>query len=363
MEARLPSAADRAEARIKQLCGLGLGGQAIVPALLNALHLLVPSYSNAFYWTDEHCRVTNLYFEDPSTVAWLYLSDFYNRRRLVADSTRPTHPDPVPVVVTRQPDASDFYTLDLNAPIYGPLDRYQFMRVLVSDAHRALGTLQLCRLKGEVTFSAGDEKRVATVAPYIAHGLTAQVNGQIPLAESEERGFLLIDLDGRLRLSSPLGRKLLFLAAHPSISPTTVRRSPGAAAPAEVAQLGERLAGAFAGKGQNVQHAVWRERNTWGGFGFHAYRLDEGNPWYAQIGVIVQHHEPLAIKLWRNLENLPLSKRQTAVCLLMASGLSYAAIARRLEIAESTAIDHARHLYDKLDVHNRTELMNKLLAS
>jgi hypothetical protein len=41
--------AAHAQARLQQLCCLGLGGHAIMPALLNELHDLILSYSNAFF--------------------------------------------------------------------------------------------------------------------------------------------------------------------------------------------------------------------------------------------------------------------------------------------------------------------------
>ncbi|MBI3345243.1 MAG: hypothetical protein HY028_10390 [Gammaproteobacteria bacterium] len=75
-------AAKKAEERIKQLRCLGLGGEVIVPTLLKELHAVAPSYSNNFLWSDKHCNLTNLYFEDPINVdiAPLYLSEFYKKR-------------------------------------------------------------------------------------------------------------------------------------------------------------------------------------------------------------------------------------------------------------------------------------------
>ena len=46
----------------------------------------------------------------------------------------------------------------------------------------------------------------------------------------------------------------------------------------------------------------------------------------------------------------------------MAIGSSYDGIARQLGISRHTAISHGRWIYDKLDVHNRAELINKLLS-
>jgi DNA-binding CsgD family transcriptional regulator len=62
----------------------------------------------------------------------------------------------------------------------------------------------------------------------------------------------------------------------------------------------------------------------------------------------------------RNIQRLPLSNRQGQVCFLMANGATNDAIAERLGISKHTAIAHGRWIYNKLDVHNRTELVNRL---
>jgi len=47
----------------------------------------------------------------------------------------------------------------------------------------------------------------------------------------------------------------------------------------------------------------------------------------------------------------------------MATGASTEAVAERLGISKHTANQHGRWIYDKLDVHSRTELMSKLLSN
>jgi DNA-binding CsgD family transcriptional regulator len=46
----------------------------------------------------------------------------------------------------------------------------------------------------------------------------------------------------------------------------------------------------------------------------------------------------------------------------MASGASNESIAQRLGISRHTAKEHGRWIYNKLDVHNRAELVAKLLS-
>lgn len=62
------------------------------------------------------------------------------------------------------------------------------------------------------------------------------------------------------------------------------------------------------------------------------------------------------------MDKLPLSGRQLQMCLLVAGGHSNAQIAARLGVSENTVIYHSHQVYSKLDVHNRAELVSKLLG-
>jgi len=64
--------------------------------------------------------------------------------------------------------------------------------------------------------------------------------------------------------------------------------------------------------------------------------------------------------LVRRCEELGLSERQREVTLLVADGLEYKEIAGRMNISERTVIRHVQNLYDKLGVHNKVELINRL---
>ncbi len=55
-----------------------------------------------------------------------------------------------------------------------------------------------------------------------------------------------------------------------------------------------------------------------------------------------------------------LSQREAEVMELIARGNSVAAIAERLIISENTVRTHAKHIYTKLDIHKRQELLDLL---
>jgi len=48
------------------------------------------------------------------------------------------------------------------------------------------------------------------------------------------------------------------------------------------------------------------------------------------------------------------------VCQLLAAGLPRAELAKRLGVTDNTAITHCRNLFQKLGVHRRAELVEKL---
>lgn len=108
----------------------------------------------------------------------------------------------------------------------------------------------------------------------------------------------------------------------------------------------------------------WSRENSLGRFIFRAHRLEQARkfPYKPMIWITLRRQEPLPFKLLRRIDKLPLSFREMQFCLVMASGYSQSTIAKRLNISEHTAIAHRRHIYAKLTVHNRAELMSKLLA-
>ncbi|MBK7469976.1 MAG: hypothetical protein IPI73_04390 [Betaproteobacteria bacterium] len=102
-------------AHIRQLCCLGLGGRAIMPALLKAARELVPSDSAEFFWVDARGEMTNHYAERmlPADAMQFYFRqpDAAGEHPLFASfRTRAAQPDPVTTLsVTDAFRRSDHY--------------------------------------------------------------------------------------------------------------------------------------------------------------------------------------------------------------------------------------------------------------
>lgn len=60
-----------------------------------------------------------------------------------------------------------------------------------------------------------------------------------------------------------------------------------------------------------------------------------------------------------NMESL-LTERERQVMQLLATGLTYAAIARQLEVSPETVKMHLKNIYRKLSVQNKIEALQKV---
>ena len=361
------SAADRAEVRFKQLCCLGLSGEAIMPALLDEVRTIIPSYGGNFFFADADGALGNFCDDNPESpkVAALYLEQFHDRPNTGGISfTEAMHTD---FGVTSLEEAllididtfrrNDFYNL-----IMRPLGYDGFLRLTVREPGRrlGLGSLTVHRSPGEAQFTAADRRRLAALEPFVAHALSHNGEDDEHLVDSGKNGLIVADSEGTPIYFSCEGRRLLFLATHPRYAPDAVERGAMVLPPALV-QICRGLAEVFC-DGASTTAPAHHCRNVWGGFSFRAQWLEGAMSQAGLIGITVNHQEPLPIKLLRRAGELPLSPRQAEICVLLAQGLSHEDVAERLSVSKHTTIAHGRIIYERLGVHSRTELLGALLA-
>lgn len=350
-------------AHIRQLCCLGLGGQAIMPALLHALHKIVPSYANVFLYADEEYRLTNLYAESPVPPAIIqrYLSEFHNKRELeVIPSFAETLRSGAWVGNFRSISAEKFYRSDLYNVILRPCHLHHGLDGVIREDGRTFGIMLLFRAPGGAPFTPSEGYRLAALIPHIAHGLNARPDFHGAFTNSGEEGLIIFNGQGKISFIDPQARRLLFLSTHPRIAPGTVERKDDEIPPA-LLHLVHSLRTLF--MGQAAAPPVVHHQNPWGKFVFHAYWLEQNDySGSALIGVTVQRQEPLPLRLLRTMQFLPLSTKQREVCLSLTQGHTHATIAQHMGVSLSTAIDYVRVIYDKLEVHSHEALLQKLLA-
>jgi len=77
--------------------------------------------------------------------------------------------------------------------------------------------------------------------------------------------------------------------------------------------------------------------------------------WQIARKVIGSFHD---VRSMKNEEEL--SERETEILQHLAKGLRYKEIADQLFISTDTVRSHVRRIYEKLQVHSRTEALNKV---
>jgi len=359
----------RTMAQIRQLCCLGLGPQAIAPPLTRLLLRLIPGLSVTFFFTDADGELVNFYDENPGTaqVAPLYVDEFYKRREsdVVISITDGLRLGMVGVrlghllkVDQRTWERSDLYNLILR-----PVDYCDAVQVAVRECERPLGVVKISRDAGAPEFTTRDLDFLVALEPHLAHAF-ASLPRVAPLVESdaeENQGLIITDREGRMRYLSPQARVLLFYATHAKIAPGKLRSAVKLRLPPAVARLARMLGKSFEGRAATMP-PVHHHENAWGQFVFRAYWLDALGAEPPLVCIRINREEPLSVRLMRRMEHLPLSERQLAVSLHVASGLTYEAIAERLGISRSTVIFHAQEVFNKLGIASRAELQARLMT-
>ena len=353
-------------AHIRHLCCLGLGAETIMSALLKCLHELVASESNAFFWVDEQDEITNFCAEKilPAEVMRLYFREFYNRPAGGFQSTI-KHTGGLTRGIDRTTRAPNFYQSDYYNLVWREhLNAHHAMYAVIQEHGRRLGQLSLYRTTKDKVFSQTDEDLLAQITHYIAYAIAAgpKANGgEAHYFDTQRVGMIILNGRGETQHLSDEGKRLLFLASYPSISRQALLYSESEPVPAALKKITQYLEAIFRGK--DAPPPVWHIENCWGRFVFRAFWLDaERGADHGLIGVTVQQQELLPLKLLGQLQTMGFSDKQKQVVLMLADGASYGNIADKLHVTTNTANYHVKQIYDRMQVHNRSDLLNKFLA-
>lgn len=358
----------RSMARFKQLCCLGLGGEAVMPALIKELHMLVPSLRSMFFFADDKGGLAHVYTESAEHAATtqLYLNEFHGRRDRdipgfsFDDAMRSQFG--VHDLEAMRVDEKAFRRTDFYNALFRPVGRdSDYLRMVMRDRGRGLGMLTTFRSPGDHHFNHEEKHRLASLETFFVHALQDHSQTDVPLVDSGQSGLVIADREGTPVYFSAAGRHLLFRAMRPRLSPGTGSIQWNVL-PAPLQRVCRDL-NRILSDDDSATAPAYYHRNGWGGFTFRAHRLHGEDPACGLIGITITHKEPVPVKLVRRIGEMPLSPRQADVCMLMSRGHSFETIAEQLGISKHTAITHSRWIYNKLDVHNRSELVNLLLSA
>ncbi|RVU44486.1 helix-turn-helix transcriptional regulator [Rubrivivax rivuli] len=359
----------RALAALRALCALQLRPEVLVPALLEALHTLVPSQRNLFDWTDAQGRLVRYFIEGPvdAEIARLYFTEFHNRREAEAmprfDTLRSL---PAGVRSAEELNHPGFFRSALYNEIWRPQGLHTRLEgVLRSRCGTLLGSLVLYRGPGERPFNPRDEQLLAAVLPAFAaalqaHGVAQADDRHVPSPDAPES--LLLTLDGALCHASPGAERLLLLADGGLTPDRLAHPLPVVRVPLMawlLARLRERAAAGAAEVLAPPPSLV--HENGAGQFVASGTLLRARSPGEAPLAqVTLRRLEPHRVALERCLRGLPLTPGQLAVCRGLFEGQTHGQIGQQLGVATATIIDHVRKIHDALDLRSSDELRQLL---
>ena len=347
-------------AHFRQLCCLGVSSQTAMSSLLQALHGLIGSNSNSFYWAADNGDIANVYMEQlmPKDILANFFTEFLNNpnREFSALDLRKYLPKGHVVGNTAKVFPTSFLRSDVYNLIWRPQSRKHMLWARVRDAEGRFNGLTLSRVVGEAAFSEQDEQLLAQLVPYLAHALNAPVVTPVQMVDAGESAVVVINQGGTVEHESADGRRLLLLAANPRLAPGAVAWRGESLVGSLIETLLDRLNAVAAGR--STAPPVVELYNPWGKFILRAYPMDSIGA--GPIVIVIERHVPLKLKLQNAMQFTSLSVKQKEVCLLLTDGSSYQNVAARLGVRPSTIIDHVRKIYDKLDVRNHHELLSKL---
>jgi DNA-binding CsgD family transcriptional regulator len=333
-----------------------------MPSILSALHELIGSYTNSFYWAQENGDIRDIYMEQlpPRNVVELYFSEFVNNRARAFSAVDIRQYLPAGRVVgnSEQVFPKSFYGSDMYNLIWRPQRRQQLLWARVRDAHGRANGIALTRIVGDRRFTQADEDLLEQLVPYLAHAVNAPARPPAELVADGESATVVLDRHGKLQYESSGARRLLLLAEHARVAPGCVDWRRHATMPLALQQLQRSVAALQAGAA--APPPVLEMQNAWGKFTLRAYPASAENGDRSTV-VLIERYVPLQVKLLQTMRLLPLSPKQQQVCLLLAEGVHYAAIAKRIGVRPSTVIDHVRKIYEKFDVRSQHELLRKLM--
>ena len=357
----------RADRRIhiRQLCCLGLPSEQLLPVLLKAVRQFVDADSAAFFWVDSHGDMTGLYAERllPAPAMKLYFERYYDSgevsfKRAFADRARQTEPV-IAVSTSAASERTQYYN-----DVVRPLNAHHVLYGIVREQGQAIGQLSLYRPKSSPAFSATQRSSLSSIMPYVAHGVSQRrrlIADGMDFLDTDDDALFLVGIDGGIRQLSTQAQKLLALATLGRIGPDQPLSGIEDAARPTLLRLAARLQGVLAGGEPGPPNFILH--NAWGRFVLRAYAISDA-PLEAGslVAIRIKRQEPLLLRFVDALSLLELSAQQREVALGLARGSSNRELAEALGLSVNTIAYHVKQLFQRLDTHDRQQMVAKVLG-
>lgn len=354
-------------AHIRQLCCIGVAGQALMPALLRAIREYVSADSAGFFWVDAQGEMTNLYADrmlSPGLMR-VYFERHYDggehpfRQAFIKRATACD-------TVTSSSASPELARTAYYNEILRHLDAHHVMYAVIRDQGHALGQLSLYRPREAKAFTAEERGAVKDISHYVAHAVNRpkELAPEIEFVDAESEGMVVVDFQGQIVEAAAKSLNLLSMALKREFNPGMPPLMVGDTMPAAVQQLLALLQKAMLGVGAAAPRTAID--GPWGRFLLSAYALDDAGGSLAsavsRAAIHIRRQQPMILKLAEAMGGFDISPQQREVALLLAQGRSNQQIGTALNVSGNTVNYHIKQLFMRLDAHDRAGAVAKMLA-
>lgn len=234
------------------------------------------------------------------------------------------------------------------------------LRIALGERGGRIGKISIFRPESK-GFSAREESLLLAAEPYLTHLWKATTVKAVISPDVEAGAWLLADKRGAIHFLSAKGLDLLHQAADvPLVNPWLADTSYTWARPL-LARLAAMLAELESGR--PAPPPLLAVQNRSGLFRLRAWRMASVADSSGYLGVQIDRHLPLSVRLLASPLALSLSLRERDVLLALAAGLNRQETAKRLGVGLSSVVTYVRGLHDRLGVSRSDELVAAVLAS
>ncbi len=345
--------ANSARVTLRQLCHLGLPAPLLLPALLPVLRELVPASHAGFFFCDERGGIINLYAE--RLLAPNAMAAYHDEHSIQTFRSQYLGRVAAPQPLCRRSVTADERRSAYYRDVLTALGIEHFLYGIVRHKGQVLGQLSLYRGADDSAFSPDDEQTLNGVLRYLGEGLSVPSPNVLHDMQNDavEDGLAVLDNEGRELYADANWPRLIRMAHGNAIAP--------AIALAERDTLPNFVAAILAVVVSSPQ-VVRLVRTTWGQFAFRRHAMTSlGGDQVMALSVSRLAAEPLLLTKGAAALGLPPQQREVAV--LMAKGHSNTEIARHMCITTNTASYHAKQVFGRLNVHERSAIAKVLRAA
>lgn len=358
-----------AMAFIRQVGCLGLDSRQSIPVMVRALHDVIPSRNNFFYWTKPDGSPVNIYAEE---IIPQVFEDFSKSARLLREPTEPSIKtlSTLPTGIGRMHELFAPGLIERSHTREIVLEPYEVsgfsLLTSVRRGSKVLGMVTLGRSRGQKDFTDADCHALKALTPFFLQALAGEApNDETLWIDSGDGAGIVADGEGRILHIGAAALNLLTYFRHSSLHPEVCLNPLGDFLPEPLRKLCLDLV--VISRGGHAPPPTVEIRGGWGRYRARAYPLGARLPTQTDegcepIAIFLQQQKPLPLHMAERLRDLPLSGRQREVALHLGLGHTPGEIEADLGITRHTYRDHVAAIYERLHINSRAALLTTLLA-